>query len=136
MESLHSARASALLYYYYFTYVINGSNLVLFPNKFTLYKSISAITIDTLVSASAELCQMQIGQKMMKVQKIIMPKSAVEDMQKKGYLEMKVSSTEFNIALFMLQTDYSGSLEIVWSQQTIVTTGGLIFEREVYSNSK
>ncbi|XP_026323791.1 RE1-silencing transcription factor-like isoform X2 [Hyposmocoma kahamanoa] len=36
-----------------------------------------------------ELCQMQIGQKMVKVQKIIMPKAAVEDMQKKGYLEMK-----------------------------------------------
>lgn len=33
---------------------------------------------------------MQIGQKMVKVQKIIMPKAAVEDMQKKGYLEMKV----------------------------------------------
>ncbi|XP_026323793.1 proteoglycan 4-like isoform X4 [Hyposmocoma kahamanoa] len=38
---------------------------------------------------AGELCQMQIGQKMVKVQKIIMPKAAVEDMQKKGYLEMK-----------------------------------------------
>lgn len=37
---------------------------------------------------------MQIGQKMVKVQKIIMPKAAVEDMQKKGYLEMKVRSIQ------------------------------------------
>lgn len=50
------------------------------------------LTIKVLIyfSAAGELCQMQIGQKMVKVQKIIMPKAAVEDMQKKGYLEMKV----------------------------------------------
>lgn len=39
---------------------------------------------------SGEVCEMQIGKKLVKVQKIVMTKAEVEAMAKKGLVEMKV----------------------------------------------
>lgn len=43
-----------------------------------------------------EVCEMQIGKKVVKVQKIVMTKAEVEAMAKKGLVEMKVKIL-FNI---------------------------------------
>jgi hypothetical protein len=40
---------------------------------------------------AGELCEMQIGKKVVKVQKIVMTKAEVEAMAKKGLVEMKVN---------------------------------------------
>lgn len=44
-----------------------------------------------LAMGPGELCEMQIGKKVVKVQKIVMTKAEVEAMAKKGLVEMKVS---------------------------------------------
>lgn len=57
-----------------------------------IYIYIIYILIFFTISAMAtgELCEMQIGKKLVKVQKIVMTKAEVEAMAKKGLVEMKV----------------------------------------------
>lgn len=57
-----------------------------------------AILILLLTSTvpTGELCEMQIGKKMVKVQKIVMTKAEVEAMAKKGLVEMKVYTNKCN----------------------------------------
>lgn len=54
------------------------------------------IHLFSLALAGGEVCEMQIGTKVVKVQKIVMTKAEVEAMAKKGLVEMKVSITMFH----------------------------------------
>lgn len=49
---------------------------------------------------AGEVVEMQIGKKVVKVQKIVMTKAEVEAMTKKGLVEMKVHNHFFHLLIF------------------------------------
>ncbi|CAG5017844.1 unnamed protein product [Parnassius apollo] len=72
--------------------------------------------------STGELCEMQIGKKMVKVQKIVMTKAEVEEMAKKGLLEMKDGTMVLKQGIKLPTAD------TVSIKSSLVTEGGAVKE--------